>query len=808
MSRTGPEAETIVSDFERGLVELAESTLAGSCRATLVRDAAGRAYDYELSRMSPRFAQLIDTADDQEGRRGSVVFGAEPPPFLDHLDIARGPSDTEHVQIEQGRKIRVRIQPLGPDTFLLIGRHASQAATATEIDDQVVLAAINRILTSTIACRDEAELGMICLQEIERLTGSAFGWIGELNEDGLLDTIALSDPGWVDCMMPSKGDRRLTCNMELSGLWAPAVLTGEPMLTNNPANHPAATGLPEGHPPLHCFLGVPLHRDDRIFGMIALANRPGGYRPSDLELAMKVAPTVSEVLHRKRYEDAAARHRQELETAVEDRTTELSAAVDELQEQNRRFLSILDAHPAVIYLADPQTHELIWVNRYFREILGYDPTGKICHEQIQGLSAPCSFCTNDIIKLQPGEPYHWEYHNPLLGIDLEIVDILIPWTDGRMVRYEHAIDVSDRKRTQRQLESFIAEAIDGYWLCDRDGNLLDVNPSLCQLLGYGRDELLTMTVGDIETAPAEATLVSRIAALARGQKQRHQSRYRRRDGHLIDVDVSETFLEVSGGRLQGFVRDVSQQRRHEKELNDSLAALARSNQELEQFAYLASHDLQEPLRKVQAFGGRLETMLADRLDDKSRDYLGRMIGAADRMQQLIDDLLAYSRITTRAQPTEMVDLAAVAARVAEDLELRIEETAASLTIDPLPSIEAEPVHMQVLFQNLVANALKFHRPGVPPEVAIGATSDDAGITLTVTDNGIGFEPQYAERIFKIFQRLHPRGEYAGTGIGLAICQKIVERHGGTIEADGDPGAGATFTVILPWRQPRDEGNDT
>jgi signal transduction histidine kinase len=227
------------------------------------------------------------------------------------------------------------------------------------------------------------------------------------------------------------------------------------------------------------------------------------------------------------------------------------------------------------------------------------------------------------------------------------------------------------------------------------------------------------------------------------------------------------------------------------------AELARSNAELEQFASIASHDLQEPLRKVRTFTQQLTVIDSDNLSPKGHDYLERANGAAERMQKLIEDLLKFSRVATHGRPFEPVDLQEVTRGVLGDLEVQIERSGAVVTVGELPTIDADPLQMRQLMQNLLSNALKFQREGVPPEVRIDSSSADGSVQITVRDNGIGFEPQYAGRIFRVFERLHGRSRYPGTGIGLALCRKIVERHGGRILAEGEPGAGATFTVTLP-----------
>ncbi len=226
------------------------------------------------------------------------------------------------------------------------------------------------------------------------------------------------------------------------------------------------------------------------------------------------------------------------------------------------------------------------------------------------------------------------------------------------------------------------------------------------------------------------------------------------------------------------------------------AELARSNSELEQFASIASHDLQEPLRKVRTFTQRVTVTEAGNMTDKGRDYLDRANAAAERMQRLIEDLLKFSRVSTHGRPFVPVDLDRLTREVLVDLEHQIERSGATVHTGALPTINGDELQLRQLLQNLISNALKFHRDGIPPEVGIEAAVRGGSVSLVVRDNGIGFEQQYSRRIFRVFERLHSRGEYPGTGIGLALCRKIAERHGGTVTAEGDPGVGSTFTVKL------------
>jgi signal transduction histidine kinase len=224
--------------------------------------------------------------------------------------------------------------------------------------------------------------------------------------------------------------------------------------------------------------------------------------------------------------------------------------------------------------------------------------------------------------------------------------------------------------------------------------------------------------------------------------------------------------------------------------------LARSNAELEQFASIASHDLQEPLRKVRTFTERITETEHDRLSERGLDYLRRANASAERMQRLIEDLLKFSRVATQGRPFAAVDLGSVAEEVVEDLEDSIHRSGAEIRVGDLPTINADAHQMRQLLQNLISNAIKFAREGVAPEVEISAEVKDGVVMLAVSDNGIGFDPQYSRRIFRVFERLHGRGTYPGTGIGLALCRKIAERHGGTVVADSTPGEGSTFTVTM------------
>jgi PAS domain S-box-containing protein len=350
---------------------------------------------------------------------------------------------------------------------------------------------------------------------------------------------------------------------------------------------------------------------------------------------------------------------------------------------------------------------------------------------------------------------------------------------------------------------------------------LTVNEAAVQHYGYSREEFLTgITVKDIrptEDIPGFLEMVSRVTS--ESETINAHSRHQKKDGTVIDVEVTSTPLIYSGRYAEiVLVNDITQRKKAEEQLKIFNQKLQQSNRELQDFAYVASHDLQEPLRKVQAFADRLGSKYADALTGSGLDYLERMRSAANRMQTLIQDLLTFSRVTTKAQPFLPVNLETVTQEVLSDLEISIEQSGAKIEINNLPEVDADPTQMRQLMQNLVSNALKFHRKDVAPIIKISAQSvkshsngNGSGSNgnlcqLMVEDNGIGFDEKYLDRIFTVFQRLHGRTQYEGSGVGLAVCRKIAERHHGSITAKSSPDKGTTFIVILPFKQPGTEIN--
>ena len=337
---------------------------------------------------------------------------------------------------------------------------------------------------------------------------------------------------------------------------------------------------------------------------------------------------------------------------------------------------------------------------------------------------------------------------------------------------------------------------------DLSGRFMKVNRRLCEILGYGEQELIGRPVKEISHPEDRNLTDSQRMRVRSGEKHsvRFEKRYIRKSGAIVWVDLSVALACDASGVPQyeiALFDDITERKKAEAALREAHEELKRSNAELEQFAYVASHDLQEPLRMVSSYTQLLMRRYGDKLDGDAKDFTAFIVDGATRMKQLIEDLLAYSRVGTRDKNFKPVDAESSLKRALTNLRAAIQDSGATVTQDKLPTIPCDEVQLAQLFQNLIGNALKFRKPDVAPAVHVGAAEQGAEWEFMVRDNGIGIEPQYFERIFMVFQRLHDKGEYPGTGIGLAIVKKVVERHGGRIWVQSQPGAGTTFHFTMP-----------
>ena len=508
-------------------------------------------------------------------------------------------------------------------------------------------------------------------------------------------------------------------------------------------------------------------------------------------------------------------------------TARVRAAV-QLRDSERRFRLLIDGiQDYAIFMLDAEGRVASW-NHGAQKISGYTAN------EILGRSMECFYTREDAAQGKPRHALAAAAHDGRYeGQELRVRNdgsrywanvIITALRDesGNVSGYAKITrDVTERRQaevTSARLAAIVESSEDAILSRDLSGRVVSWNAAAERLLGYTAAEV---TGRDLNMVPPERQheIARNRALLVTGEPVAGYETVRMaKDGRRLDVLLSSSPIKDGDGNVVGMasiIRDIGErkaaqrvlQNAHdelERRVKERTAELSRINAELEKFAYVASHDLQEPLRTVINFSDLLERRYRGKLGTEGQEFLGFIVGSVRRMRQLIDDLLEFSRRGHERLAPQAIDCEALLQRVLVNLAQGAADCGAVVTHDPLPTVVADPGQMEQLFQNLLGNAIKY-RGDAPPAIHVGARPRDAGWEIFVRDSGIGIDPRFSERIFEMFQRLHGPGKYAGSGVGLAICKKIVERHGGRIWVQSQEGHGATFHFTLPRN--RDDRND-
>jgi PAS domain S-box-containing protein len=480
---------------------------------------------------------------------------------------------------------------------------------------------------------------------------------------------------------------------------------------------------------------------------------------------------------------------------------ERKRAEDALRESDEQYRTIGETVPYGVWLTDAIGY-CTYVSKSFLELVD------MTMEQVQEFGWLHLLPPEDVEPtkehwlhcVETGENFEREHrfrakdgnYRDVLAIGRPIKD-----ATGKIVKWVGLnLDITERKRSEEEYKTILHTAMDGFTLDDMQGRILDVNDAYCRLIGYTRDELLTMRISDVEAVEREGETAQRIKKIMEFGGDRFETRHRCKDGRIVDVEISVNYIGAGGGRFFVFARDITERKRAEEERERLLAEIAAKNQELEAFVYTISHDLRAPLVSLDGFSSLLKRESQSQLGEQGQHYLERIRANVAHMNTLVTELLDLSRIGRVIGPEEEIDVGALMREIKEGLVLKLEQEGVEFIVQqPLSAVRGDRGRIRQLFANLIENAVKFRSLERRLRIEVGCEEEKGFYRFHVGDNGTGISPQYQEQIFEPFRQLDSGIE--GVGMGLTLVKRIVEHHGGRVWVESELGKGSTFYFTIP-----------
>ena len=762
-----------------------ENMASASCFDEIVYK-KGIATDYRILDVNPAYERILGIRrEDVIGKLASEIYQTDQIPFFDiYIKVAEtGVSKTfESFFAPAGRYLQITASRPAPGMFSTVFSDVTERKREDDAKNSLIQ------LFQFAHNHSSEELVEEALNELEKLTDSMISFYHFVNSDQLTLTLKNWSTRTLKDFCRIDG-KNLQYKIADAGVWVDCVHQHRPVIHNDYASLPHKKGLPQGHADVVRELVVPVLRGDKVMAIMGIGNKNSDYNQKDVWITSLFADIVWDIANRKRSEEEL--RKSEIGLNLAQKIAHLGNWSIDLVKQTTNWSE--EMYEIFGYKEEeivPSTEFLL--SRIHPD--DRDRMQKFMKKSETELKE--SSIVFRIIRKDGRISYVYSENRFTLnssGVPVEIYGIIQDITER--INAEEIIKESEAKFSTAFNASHFAIII-----TDLEGRIIEVNDGLIEITGYIRNELLGKSTLELALWLDNADRNFVVSQLTNGKKVLDKEyRFQKKNGEAVYGLFSAGLITLQGTpHILSTIADITARKETETRLNETMQNLERSNQELEQFAYVASHDLQEPLRMVSSYTQLLAKRYSDKLDSDAKDFIQYAVNGATRMQQLINDLLDFSRLNTRKRPPSTVNSHSIIGRVQINLTSLITEHNALITCDELPVIIADETQMVQLFQNLISNAIKFHNSR-SPLVHISCRTESDEWIFSVKDNGIGIDREFYDRIFKIFQRLHSSAEYAGTGIGLAICKRIVERHGGRIWLESEKDKGSTFYFSISRR---------